>query len=108
MPKLNVNYMRLVAVIMFVLITAAIVISYFFIPKNYTILLADFYHQYWRLLTVLFFIATFFLGFAFYVERGLLAAHWIQHSVAILFISVFIFVGLFLIKIADTFFTFAG
>lgn len=108
MPKLIVNYMRPVAVIMFALVTATIVVSYSCLPKVYAIILADFYHQYWRLLSVLFLIATVFLGFAFYVEHGLLVTHWIQHSIAILFIALFVRMGLMLVQIANTFLAFVS
>lgn len=108
MPKLVVNYMRPTAVTLFALVTVAIVISFFSIPKVYSITLSDFYCHYWHLLTELFVIATLFLVFAFYVERRWLAVHWIQHSIAILFMSLFIREGFILLRVADTFLAFAG
>lgn len=108
MPKLVVNYMRPTAVTLFTLVTVAIVISFFCIPKIYSITLSDFYHQYWHLLTELFVVATLFLMFAFYVERKWPAVHWVQHSTAILFVAIFVRESFVLLRITDTFLAFVS
>ena len=107
MPKLIVNYMRPMAVVLFILATVVITVSYFFIPKVYAIVLTEFYRQYWHLLTFLFLIAVLFLGLAFYLEHGLSSAtRWIQHCAALILIGLFVRVVFMLTHIVERFFAF--
>jgi len=102
-----VNYMRLVAVALFILATVTIAASYFLIPKVYAIILTDFYRQYWHLLTLLFLITLLFLSLAFYLEHGAFsAARWMQHGVALILIGLFIRVTFMLVHVAERFFAF--
>lgn len=108
MPKLVINYMRLVAGFFFLSISLVIMGSYFLIPEVFSITLADFYQQYWKLLTILFVIATIFLVYAFWVERKTMIVSWFHHLLAVIMIG-----GLFsgaatLMGIADTFLAFLG
>jgi hypothetical protein len=98
--------MRPLAVVMFTLVTVTILVSYLYIPKTYAVSLAGFYRQYWHLLTALFFISIFFLSFAFYVEHKLLIARWTQHFIALLFISLFVWMEWLLVEITNIFLAF--
>lgn len=84
MQKLVLNYMRPMAVLLLILVSTAIILSYYFIPQVLAITLIDFYHRYWRVLTVLFVISCLFLIYAFYIDHATwLRRNWMQHVIAV-------------------------
>lgn len=98
--------MRPLAVLAFLLVTIAIVASYYLIPKVFAITLTNYYCKYWRLLTISFMITLIFLAFAFYSERKGYEAHWFQHLIAFLLISYFIKEVIELMRVGDAFLAF--
>lgn len=99
--------MRPVAVLLLVLVSIAIVCSFFFVPKIFAISLPYFYHQFWHRLTLLFAIATVFLGFAFYTERSAFSRYWIWHIIAVLLIGWFADELILFIRAGSIFFAFS-
>lgn len=105
MPKLVFYYMRPVAVLLLFMLSIAILSSYIFIPKSLVFALPDFYHHYWRLLSVLLLICILFLGLAFYAERKTVA-RGLFHLIALALIAGFIWETLKLIDVGGILFAF--
>lgn len=106
MPRLVLNYMRPLAMLMFVLVSISIVAAYFLIPKVFIHSLPFFYRQFWRQLTILFIIALVFLGFSFYIEKDTHITRWVAHIIAVLLLAWFVAEGFLLIKTSNIFFAF--
>jgi hypothetical protein len=106
MPRLVLNYMRPLAMLLFVLVSITIVAAYFFVPKVFLHSLPFFYHQFWRQLTLLFIIALAFLCFAFYMEENTRITRWVMHAIAILLLAWFIGEMCMLIKTSGIFLAF--
>lgn len=104
--KLILNYMRPLSVLAFLLVTIAIVASYYLVPKIFALTLTHYYYKYWHLLTISFFITLIFLAFAFYSERKSHEAHWFQHLIAFILIGYFINELIDLIQVGDAFLAF--
>jgi hypothetical protein len=108
MPRLVLNYMRPLAMLLLVLVSVTIVAAYFFVPKIFLHSLPFFYHQFWRQLTLLFIIALLFLGVAFYTEKNTHIAQWVMHVAAILLLIWFMGEVYMLIKTGGIFLAFIG
>jgi hypothetical protein len=106
MPRLVLNYMRPLAMLLFVLVSMAIIAAYFFIPKIFVASLPFFYHQFWHRLTLLFIIAILFLAFSFYMESNTHIKRWMVHLVAVLLLIWFVGELCMLFKTSDIFLAF--
>lgn len=104
MPKLVLNYMRPMAMVLLLAITMVIACSFFLIPKPLALSLPYFYYQFWHKLTLLFAIAVLFLGNAFY--PGPVAIGWLKHLFAILLIGWFLVEIMLLVRVGNIFLAF--
>jgi len=96
--------MRPLAMLAFSSVSIAIIVSYSLIPNSFAKTFTNAYHQYWILLTILFFIAVILMFIAFYFERKSAIGSWLHHFVILSLMTVFISETCALIKIVENFF----
>jgi hypothetical protein len=98
MPRLVINYMRPLAILVLLIISTLILFSFFLIPKIFITTLPDFYHHYWNLLSWLFLISILLLSSAFVIERADFSHHFLGHILVMSLVLWFVFDMLDLIK----------
>jgi len=97
------HQMRLLAILFIAVVSITIILSYTLIPTTTAVSLADFYRQYWQVLTRLFVIAAVFMILAYSVEQSWLRITWTQRAAALVLIAGFVAESIQLIQIAELF-----